>query len=753
MARTVSDFDLTPQRGENTQINWGQVATDFSSKIRAEITKREARKKAISDDYAKQAEKLSDIAESEDFTVQAQLVKASQASMRELSDRYDLVKNGLLSPEDFTLFQTNQKADYKTTSMLMKGLGKWAVDTRGSIENQTATNQTIFIYDYLTKYAGLNGVDITTGKDGRIVYKTKKNLMTTEEAKRILAEQRTAKEGEVVLPGAISDEDAKAYVKTNPIYGDEFSDDRGDTIGVQDLYNLFNYRGDPGVVVDTTGAVKEQVDVMGQYIRSYFNDVTGVTTTMNDFRNAPGTTDKTPGGAYRESLQILQDKLATSEGEIVQVLTNLGGYQLALSAQDAKNKYGDDVELSKIIYMNYDNGVVTYTNMEGKKAIADKVLDSEFNRQLDSSTTSSAPNVSYLNREERLEKETQLISGIGQDIKNIMSGTSATASATSYDRIEDMNDRLAKDGIRINSIKRDGESIVISRTFTDQYNRPIDMTITIDNTGKLSQKDIGRKIYRAIVPKEILDNYAYEGFLDLLEREENFSFEPRMIKDPNDSTKMIPNPNYKGSEVFETQESITVIPPYQMSTDGFGEDDNTFALFDTIPETGKNFKQAAPVVEQAYTRALSSHGIPVSVSTEDPRMSGNNKIIVTYKDPITNNTATKIFIFKKDKVKLRGEVNVHINSLIDKLNQKRGQGGGGGGGAPSDKRLKENIKLVGQSPNGVNIYNWNYKSPEQYGEGKFSGVIAQEVPWATISVNDYLFVDYSKVDVDFKKIS
>ena len=87
--------------------------------------------------------------------------------------------------------------------------------------------------------------------------------------------------------------------------------------------------------------------------------------------------------------------------------------------------------------------------------------------------------------------------------------------------------------------------------------------------------------------------------------------------------------------------------------------------------------------------------------------------------------------------------------MIDKLNVRISSGLP----APSDKRLKENIKLMGQSPNGVNIYNWNYKIPEQYGEGKFSGVIAQEVPWATISVNDYLFVDYSKVDVDFKKIS
>ena len=425
-----------------------------------------------------------------------------------------------------------------------------------------------------------------------------------------------------------------------------------------------------------------------------------------------------------------------------------------MDAEDAKRKYGDDFDPDKIIYANYDNGTISYSNLSGKEGEADKIIEKEFNRQLDSSVKASSPNVAFLNREDRLIKEKQdreRVSGIGQDIKNIMSGDKKTGAATSDDRIADMNDRLAKDGIRIDYIKRDGNSITIKRTKTDQYGRETDMTVTIDNTGKLSQKNIGRKIYRAIVPKDILDDYAYEGFLELLEREENFSFEPRWIKDPNDSTKMVRNPNFKGETEFQTEEIITDIPAYQMATDGF-EGDNTFALFDTIPETGKNFKQAAPVVEQAYTRALSRHGIQVSVSTRDPSFSGNNEIIVTYKDPETNNTATKVFIFKKDKVKLRGEVNMHINGLINKLNAKNAANRSNNA-APSDKRLKENIKLVGQSPNGVNIYNWNYKSPEQYGEGKFSGVIAQEVPWATISVNDYLFVDYSKVDVDFKKIS
>ena len=71
----------------------------------------------------------------------------------------------------------------------------------------------------------------------------------------------------------------------------------------------------------------------------------------------------------------------------------------------------------------------------------------------------------------------------------------------------------------------------------------------------------------------------------------------------------------------------------------------------------------------------------------------------------------------------------------------------------SDIILKENINLVGQSDSGVNIYTFEYKD-SQHGEGVYTGVIAQEVPWAsTMMDNGYLAVDYNKVDVDFERIA
>jgi len=84
-------------------------------------------------------------------------------------------------------------------------------------------------------------------------------------------------------------------------------------------------------------------------------------------------------------------------------------------------------------------------------------------------------------------------------------------------------------------------------------------------------------------------------------------------------------------------------------------------------------------------------------------------------------------------------------------------GGGATFSAPllpgSDRRLKENIKNIGISPKGLNIYSFEYKD-KKYGKGLFQGVMSDEIPInAVIKGNDgYDRVNYSLLDVEFKQI-
>ena len=72
--------------------------------------------------------------------------------------------------------------------------------------------------------------------------------------------------------------------------------------------------------------------------------------------------------------------------------------------------------------------------------------------------------------------------------------------------------------------------------------------------------------------------------------------------------------------------------------------------------------------------------------------------------------------------------------------------------ASSDRRLKKNIKKIRKSASGLNIYSFEYID-ESYGKGTYEGVMSDEIPVeAVINVNGYDRVDYSKIDVEFKKI-
>ena len=71
----------------------------------------------------------------------------------------------------------------------------------------------------------------------------------------------------------------------------------------------------------------------------------------------------------------------------------------------------------------------------------------------------------------------------------------------------------------------------------------------------------------------------------------------------------------------------------------------------------------------------------------------------------------------------------------------------------SDRRLKKNIKNIGMSPTGLNIYSFEYKN-KKFGEGVFQGVMSDEIPAKAVVKGEdgYDRVDYSLIDVEFKKI-
>lgn len=116
---------------------------------------------------------------------------------------------------------------------------------------------------------------------------------------------------------------------------------------------------------------------------------------------------------------------------------------------------------------------------------------------------------------------------------------------------------------------------------------------------------------------------------------------------------------------------------------------------------------------------------------------------------------------KTAQYKARKQGGSDIGQLGSGLSGMGGGGMGGGGstgqggmtgmmGSMSDKRLKHNYFVVGKSPSGINIYEFSYLGSSD----RYIGTMAQEVPQASFMTDSgYYAVDYSKIDVSFKRIS
>lgn len=187
----------------------------------------------------------------------------------------------------------------------------------------------------------------------------------------------------------------------------------------------------------------------------------------------------------------------------------------------------------------------------------------------------------------------------------------------------------------------------------------------------------------------------------------------------------------------------------------------------TSGEGLSSVSQGSGAQQKGVTSAVESGQEMVTDTTEEALKTFESKTMGTAADILAGGgefqTALGGAPPNVDTLPLANEGSVNYSGQIWVWSEEEGQyvsmgslvgaEGLGGAGLLSDMYLKENIDLVSKSDNGINIYTFEYKD-KKHGEGVYRGVMAQEVPWASVKTDDgYLAVDYSKVDVDFERIA
>jgi hypothetical protein len=170
--------------------------------------------------------------------------------------------------------------------------------------------------------------------------------------------------------------------------------------------------------------------------------------------------------------------------------------------------------------------------------------------------------------------------------------------------------------------------------------------------------------------------------------------------------------------------------------------------------TTQGFGTGLQANQQAYNQAMTNYNMPLN--TLSALRSGSQ-----VQNPTFVNSAQQATTGGAD---ILGATQMGYNAQMGDFNSKQAQqanfnqglmGLGAAGIAASDIRMKENIEYFGKLPNGLPLYEYEYKSEFKdhplAGHGKFVGVMAQEVqtvmPEAVTTLdNGYLAVDYGKLN-------
>ena len=194
------------------------------------------------------------------------------------------------------------------------------------------------------------------------------------------------------------------------------------------------------------------------------------------------------------------------------------------------------------------------------------------------------------------------------------------------------------------------------------------------------------------------------------------------------------------------------------------------SVMNAYTKLGESFKQTESLYKKFYSNKKQSLAAQQGRSRTAGRsnllamLQAKGKLENAVSNEFGRNLATRLQGNKRMAMNLRAKNRANVGYLpeygapvmmppSDRVSTFLNFALGVGGIIASDIREKENIEYVGSSPQGHNIWEFNYTGHST----RYRGAMAQEVakldPNAVKVVDGVLHVDYSKIDVDMVEVT
>lgn len=656
---SVSKYSLYDGREiAGPAVNWGKVAADTTKVLGAISKDRIARKQKIEDDTAEAMNQLAQVELGASTNMNTVILDGSAASKNTLSNAYDMVKRGLMSPKDFAMAMQKQKDGYTN-------LSTWAKSYNNEYEIALERVNS-------GEAAGIEeAMRLSSFKFGNM---TNKKLMSDPIS------------GELVMVDLIKNDQGE-YVVPN------YMDNPASYSTPQQLLNNSKY-------VQNSLNLKEDVS---KYVTANLASV--VVSSMTDYTKGSGGNAITSIKDFRQLFEEIEGtkaggKFTDEDGAKIGFDDWMTIQAEGLMATDVeKAEYGvknglftfvegtrpdNDKDQSKIYWTAGAGLEPEYELTEAQRNSAINLGRNEINAQLDleiekqkglsGSYAPQDPVGDRIKAKEKAEEEDTL--SYLEQINTLLTGNLTDANNEARDLIADFNSSLSpedlkekgirgivvtKNTIRVKPIK--GEEYEVQR-----------FDVTTDDQGvetrvqrQVSDDALG--LFNRIVAGKNLTKKKLQGYIDNEEiefgnvREETLSFRDKQTKIDNSLIQRGPSSALGDKD------------PYAYIVDVFGggsDDTSAGQSMEKLEETTS--KVIGAMIPPSIMTVLESSGYPNPLTTivMNDNNSGDGANSITFK--VGDEEVILDFNVSQSPTYMYDAINNAIKGAIKKLNEKRRRG-------------------------------------------------------------------------------
>mgnify|MGYP003633563041 FL=1 len=725
------DFDVYERQDPKTRVDWGAQAAKITKTFEGIRDERQGRKDLLEKNITEQQAALNDIGQYDSQTLRQVALDSSQQSADELARKAALMRAGKIKPNDLMKFKSNQSAGW---TQFKNNAEQW--DSKFQ-ELTTRTND------------GLNS-----------------------KAERELAELTSSFGNLKNMKFLTDDEGNMAYARTD----DDGNILTGESVSANEMTNLLNQRINSYKASDAANAQGKKIGVL---VTEMLTE-NGINATIRSDARSRAESDFLGGAKAQETLNLFAKEMTSNPSNLAVMMVDnnmVNGVQYEnnyiggpADEGDMHAGYTGDPSKNPFIKWVHNGNYYVPQVTEEQRTAGDQYAEDLIKATLDIKIGVDTKGMNEKDQESAAgiadRKLNEEIDASGQSVNMLVTGDPAAAEAAAKDlissfenlenieRVVDANGNVTSFNIQVRKPGEDGELL------------QVDPISTTDPEGNAKTPDeIMREIFKLVGAKGTYDAWYKRNKDSISENIGKGSIvskraAPVIERTIQPNEVLIPGADGKlgrqsYTDFFASKEGGNLgnsISSDPISMD-YNEDvvkafNNLIKSRNFIP---KDLKTQLDDAGKKYEAEINGDKLTITIGDETiiyaDVFSDDTDITINDKSPVNKETGGTSGIAKQIFDAVNRQLKRSVTKTESTIPQSEVQTV-----APSDVRLKKNISKVGISPNGYNIYNFEYINQFKYGTGIYQGVMAQEVPHAQITVGDYYHVDYDKLDVTFKKI-